>query len=392
MIECRLCHKQEVEPLIDFGKQPIVHNLLDAPNLTYKKYSFKLGVCPSCGFLQLTDYIAPEILYENYFTVSGWKNQPHVQRLIEVIKHTTGLNENSKLVEIGCNDGCFLTSLKEDGIKNLTGIEPTKDASTIAINKGLDVHNTFFNQETAKNIFEKESFDVLVTRQVLEHIADLDDFMQSINFVLKEDGFLVIEIPDCDGNLEYLDYTLWEEHVNYFTIFTLKQLLARHGFSVIHHETTLFSGKALIAIAVKDKTSKSSAQALDFELMKVRKFQTQWTNFQAQLRQFLSEQNEVMIYGCGARSCNFINFTGVGDLIKCFVDDQEEKQQKYIPGCELKIEPYDPAFAKGHYLLGVNTENEFRVIKKRGFELSQCSSILPPSNLIPKFWKEMINA
>ena len=98
---CRGCKEGEIELLIDFCNQPIVHNLLDAPNLTYKKYSFKLGVCPSCGFLQLTDYIAPEILYENYFTVSGWKNQPHVQRLIEVIKHTTGLNENSKLVEIG---------------------------------------------------------------------------------------------------------------------------------------------------------------------------------------------------------------------------------------------------------------------------------------------------
>ena len=72
--------------------------------------------------------------------------------------------------------------------------------------------------------------------------------------------------------------------------------------------------------------------------------------------------------------------------------DQKEKQQKYIPGCELKCEPYDPAFAKGHYLLGVNAENEFSVMRKRGFDPSQCSSIAPPSNLIPTFWKEMINA
>ena len=201
MNECRLCHKQEVELLIDFGKQPIVHNLLEAQNLSYEKYPFKLGVCSSCGFLQLTDCIAPEILYENYFTVSGWKNQPHVQRLIEVTQQMTGLNENSRLLEIGCNDGCFLSSLKEHGINNLIGIEPTKDASKIAIEKGLDIHNIFFTEKTTKEVFEKKSFDVLVTRQVLEHIVDLNDFLQSINFVLKDDGFLVIEIPDSDWNV-----------------------------------------------------------------------------------------------------------------------------------------------------------------------------------------------
>ena len=112
MTECRLCHKQEVELLIDFGKQPIVHNMLDSPNLPYEKYPFKLGVCSSCGFLQLTECIAPEVLYQNYFTVSGWKNQPHVELLVEVTKQITCLNENSRLLEVGCNDGSFLTSLK----------------------------------------------------------------------------------------------------------------------------------------------------------------------------------------------------------------------------------------------------------------------------------------
>ena len=391
MRECRLCHKQKVELLIDFGKQPIVHNFLETPNQFYEKFPFTLGVCLNCGLLQLMDCIAPEILYQNYFTISSWKNQPHVQRLIEITKQMTGLNPISRILEVGCNDGSFLTTLQEHGFKNLIGIEPTKDASGIATNKGLDIHNVFFTEEKVKAIFEEKSFDVLVTRQVLEHITDLDDFLQSIDFVLKDDGFVVIEIPDSDWNLEYLDYSLWEEHVNYFTIHTLMRLLARHGFNVIHHETTLFSGKALIAIAVKDKRDKEINTVSDFEMKKVRNYQDKWEMFKSQLIQFLDVHKEVMVYGCGARSCTFVNFTGIGNMIKCFVDDQMEKQEKYIPGCELKCEAYSPEFANGHYLLGVNTENEFRIAGKRGFDRNQFFSILPPSSFLPEFWKDMIH-
>jgi len=128
---------------------------------------------------------------------------------------------------------------------------------------------------------------VLVTRQVLEHIVDLNDFIQSINFVLNDDGILVIEIPDSDINLEYLEYLLWKEHVNYFTIHTLKQLHAKHNFSVINHETTLFRGKALFAITLNITNESYNNMALGFEMMKARLYQAHWASFQIQLKQFL---------------------------------------------------------------------------------------------------------
>ena len=48
-----------------------------------------------------------------------------------------------------------------------------------------------------------------------------------------------------------LDYSLWEEHINYFTLNTLKTLLKKHSFEIIHYETTLYSGKALTVFCKK---------------------------------------------------------------------------------------------------------------------------------------------
>ena len=80
-MSCRLCREDAVVELIDFGRQPIVHHLLKTKSERYDKYLFRLGFCEMCGFLQLIECISPEILYKNYFTISGWKNQPYYEFL-----------------------------------------------------------------------------------------------------------------------------------------------------------------------------------------------------------------------------------------------------------------------------------------------------------------------
>ena len=185
---CRLCEHDYVDLLIDFGQQPIVHNFLNSSDQDYLKYSFQLGSCRNCGFLQILNPIDPQILYQNYFTVSSWKNQPHVSRLIDILESIVGINKGSYILDIGCNDGSFLESLQQRGYTYLSGIEPTHDASQKALSKGLEVHQGFFGQESASSIYSHKSFDVIITRQVLEHIANLDDFLIGIELLLKDEG------------------------------------------------------------------------------------------------------------------------------------------------------------------------------------------------------------
>ncbi|EMN97181.1 hypothetical protein LEP1GSC110_0053 [Leptospira interrogans serovar Medanensis str. UT053] len=75
-----------------------------------------------------------------------------------------------------------------------------------------------------------------------------------------------------------------------------------------------------------------------------------------------------------------------------FIDDQTEKQNLYVPGSRLQIISSDKLSEKiDHVLLGVNTENENRVLTKRLNKGITYNSILPPSRLLPEFWEEMIN-
>ncbi|EMJ92073.1 methionine biosynthesis protein MetW-like protein [Leptospira alstonii serovar Sichuan str. 79601] len=302
------------------------------------------------------------------------------------------LKESDKILELGCNDGSFLDYLKEKGYLNLTGIEPTLDSSKIAKEKGHKVFHKFWTHEYAKDFTSAEGkFDIVVTRQVLEHISDLEDFMQAIHFSLKDDGGFIIEIPDSEWNLNYLDYALWEEHVNYFTIESLRNLLALNGFQIIHSETTLFSGKAMLVFC--EKTNVGTPKLKNNYLEKTTNYGKAFPKFKLALEKYLDSYRDIIIYGCGSRSCNFVNFLGIKDRIKVFIDDQKEKQNTIVPGCEIKVQNSEnlTSFSK-HVLLGVNSESEFKVLRKKGLDKSSLTfhSILPPSKLLPEFWKRMI--
>ena len=87
-------------------------------------------------------------------------------------------------MEIGCNDGSFLKKFITI-FKNIYGIEPAVDAFNITKNLPFNIENGFFN--TKNKYVDKYNyyFDLIMSRHVLEHILDLNDFFRSIHQVLK---------------------------------------------------------------------------------------------------------------------------------------------------------------------------------------------------------------
>ncbi len=393
MINCRLCDSPNLEPAFDFGRQPIVHHLLDDVSVKFDTFPFTIAFCPSCGFMQMSSYPAPEVLYKNYITVSSWKPQPHAKTFLDHVTRLFGLMPESRILEIGCNDGGFLELLKSQGFHNCLGVEPTEDASQIAIDKGLPVFRGFYGLETLDKICSLlPRPNLIASRQVIEHIPDLHGFLSAARAHLAPGGGLALEFPDHTMNYESLDYSFWEEHVNYFTIDTIKQLLAMHGFEIFHHESTLFSGKCLFVYARRlDDIVNPTFRAKDEGL--ARRYIRSFPGFVGELHRFFeshSRKGEMVMYGCGSRSSNFINLTKSTDFFNCFVDDQPEKQGRYAPGSLLRIASSENLDASRPVALGVNSENETGLIQKR--KLMRSFSVLPPSALLPSFWKSMAHS
>ena len=99
---------------------------------------------------------------------------------------------DDKVLEIGAGNGSFLNKLANKK-ENIEALEFNKSAIESLNNQGYKVY-----KETIENysIKHDKQYDVLVTFQVLEHVADVKSFLEGAIKVLKKGGNLIISVPN----------------------------------------------------------------------------------------------------------------------------------------------------------------------------------------------------
>jgi len=374
---------------LDFGNQPIVNNLRVEPG-NVPKFPIKVGGCSYCGLVQILNPIDPAEFYTNYANSSSVKREPHLEKLIEKLKSL--LPKSAKIIDIGCNDGKFLSQLRESGFSNLHGLEPTKNMSEIAIKDGFGVFNSYLDSTKSREIVAKTGqFDCVTLRQVLEHIENLPDFGLALCNLLKPNGLLVIEVPDAQSHFDLPDFALWEEHINDFTLGSLKHFLQRHGLQVTESYKTQFSGVCLTVLCRLVDAPPVDVEPVNQTVASFRKWAHSFDPFrqqiQAELQEFVSRDLPIALYGAGSRSSFFLNVTKSMSMITFAIDDDPAKQGKYLPGTDILIRSRDDGFnllkENSLILLGVNGENENKLLNQIApFKSCQFKSILPPSDFL----------
>lgn len=393
-----MCKQAGPRLVLDLGDHPVAHHFLADPNAEEYVHSVRLCFCEACGLLQLTDPVPAQKLYTDYHWLSAWKPQPHVARILEIIAELPGLEPTSRVLEIGSNDGSFLAELKKRGHGDVLGIEPAGDAVEAAGERGVQTMRAFFAEDTAARVaLTRGLADLVVARQVLEHVQDLDGFARALRAVLRPGGYLLLEVPNFDHCLRHSDYSgLWEEHVNYFTPNTLGGFLQRCGVQVKLQEVFDFCGEALVTVGqYTGEVEPADRGHLPDLARAAMSFGDLWPSFREALHDHLEalrQQGQIAVYGSGCRACSLINFAGLGPLVDHLLDDQPEKQGLYLPGARLPIEAGGllDSGAVSVCLLMVNAESEERVMASHPEFLNrggQFVSLCPPSPRLPAFWQ-----
>jgi SAM-dependent methyltransferase len=86
--------------------------------------------------------------------------------------------------------------------------------------------------------FENDFFDVIILNNVLEHLFDPKTTLNEINRILKNNGTLVIGIPNAnsfEAKIFKKYWSAWDlpRHLYHFTPNTIKSLLNKTGFQVL---------------------------------------------------------------------------------------------------------------------------------------------------------------
>ncbi|MBF0540558.1 MAG: methyltransferase domain-containing protein [Nitrospirae bacterium] len=104
-------------------------------------------------------------------------------------------NEGSTLLDCGCDDGSFTMQIANKlKAQRIIGIEINEIRRTKASQNNIEVYNSDLNLNIP---LENSSVDVITADQVIEHLIDIDKFINEIKRVLKPKGYAVI----CTDNL-----------------------------------------------------------------------------------------------------------------------------------------------------------------------------------------------
>lgn len=192
---CPICSATEFKPF------------LNAVDYTVSRETFSIVSCANCGFhftnpIPASDKIGDYYKSESYVSHSS-TNKGLINKLYQrVRKHTlkqklvlvSRLANGKSILDIGAGTGHFLNVCQQAGWNTL-GLEPDADARDFAKKEfGVELKSTDELHDLAPN-----SKDVITMWHVLEHVYELRKDVEQIVKVLKEDGVLIVAVPNWNS-------------------------------------------------------------------------------------------------------------------------------------------------------------------------------------------------
>lgn len=162
-------------------------------------------------------------------------------------------NHNKKLLDIGAGTGSFLEIAKKKDWETY-GIEPNEIARDLAADKGLSI------KENIDSIKE-DGFQVITMWHVLEHLSNLDTQIDKIRSLLKEDGTLILAVPNFQSYDAKYYKQYWAaydvpRHLSHFSQKAIKLIFAKHGMKVIKVKPMIFDSFYVSLLSEKYKWGK----------------------------------------------------------------------------------------------------------------------------------------
>jgi 2-polyprenyl-3-methyl-5-hydroxy-6-metoxy-1,4-benzoquinol methylase len=139
-------------------------------------------------------------------------------------------------LDIGCAAGYFLQILQEMGWQ-AEGIELEREMRGTVSDKGFTVY------DTPLEFFEpRKKYSLITLFDVFEHLPNLHRNIEKLTSILDAQGSIALVTPDFNSFQRKVFSRRWfqykpREHIQYFTLETLRRAVTGHGLKIVHHSS-----------------------------------------------------------------------------------------------------------------------------------------------------------
>jgi len=353
---CQVCDSSELESVIFIGYLPPVNTMPAIGTRPSEQPAYPAQVlhCRVCQLVQLGLIVDPGILFPpSYPYTSGTTKilRDNFSQLYEEVQNLFPLAPDDLVVDIGSNDGTLLSNFFNAGHR-VFGIEPTR-AGDLANARGIPTVMSFFGRDIVRHVVEKQGQAKIITAtNVFAHIEDIHEIVDSVLDLLRDDGLFVTESHYLLSLVETLQYdTIYHEHLRYYSLTSLRNLLAMHDLEVVHaRRIPTHGGSVRVYAARKGKypvaDSVSSMLATERQELSDSKLQLfregvvrSKLELFALLKDVKASGSKVYAIGAPSRASTLVNYVGLDEgIIDCVLEIKGSyKIGKYMPGTLIPV-------------------------------------------------------
>lgn len=353
--KCRSCGCDKLFFLFSLGTLPF-SGIFPKVKEKISKGKLSLVMCKECSLVQLDRNFSSKKMYgHNYGYRTGLNPEMvnHMQNKANFLKKYLKKGKKT-ILDIGSNDGTLLNFFVSKRF-NLIGIDPTIIKFKKYYNKKIKTIDDFF---TKKKFLDKSKnkADLIITNAMLYDLKNPYKFLKDIYDSLNKNGIWHTEQSYVKTMIDKNSYdTICHEHIEYYSLKSLKYLFDKIGFKIISIKKNNINGGSLAITLTKKnnnfyqednlKIDKILKQEYQKKLDKTdiyKKFYTQINHNSKKLISLLqklkNKKKLVIGYGASTKGNIILNYGNIdSNLIPYIAEVNSFKYNRLIPGTKIKI-------------------------------------------------------
>jgi len=353
---CQVCGCEKLQSVLFLGFLPPVNTMLPFGSRPAEQpfYPAEMLHCPQCQLVQIGCIVDPAILFPPHYAYTSGTTKilrDNFAELYEEVMKLYPISKDDLAVDIGSNDGTLLSNFHKGGHR-VCGVEPT-NAYKLAVEKGITSINAFFGKQAAAQVVQNHGKAKIITAtNVFAHIENIHEIVDSILDMLDDDGLFISESHYLLPLVQTLQYdTIYHEHLRYYSLQSLQNLLAQHGLEVVHAKPIPTHGGSIRVYAARKgkkvpsgavrECLKKEGDELSMEKLEIfaKRVAESKLDLLAMLRDLKKQGKRVYAVGAPSRASTLVNYVGLdANIIDCVLEIKGSyKIGKFMPGTSIPV-------------------------------------------------------
>jgi 2-polyprenyl-3-methyl-5-hydroxy-6-metoxy-1,4-benzoquinol methylase len=322
---------EDLENIYTIKNFPVYMGATDQTKEEDQFVDMRFQISKSSGMVQINPLVDLNVVYQKSHNSGAigqvWKD--HHKAFSNFILNY----DKRKVLEIGGYSGILANNcLSNDSSYDWTIIDP----HVSPFEENIKTINAFFDE----TFIHDSKFDIVVHSHLIEHVININSFLQVCFNNLKDDGYMIFSLPNFDLFIkDRHTNSLNFEHTFYLDQDSLFRLLEINGFEIVNKEF-FYKDHHIFYCVQKTKNHLKIEYQSHYDLN--RKI---FSDYFKDIDKFILDANakfkteeNVFVFG-GHVTSQFLLCLGLDEnLITCLLDNDPKKQNRRLYGTNLLVQ------------------------------------------------------